>query len=55
MLYCIMVRHLILFSSLSLRVSGSSIVEQFRSSLSDNKNDIHAKLMSRYPQVSEWW
>jgi hypothetical protein len=33
---------------------GKSIVEQFRSNLSDTKNDIHARLMSHYPQVSEW-
>ncbi|CAF4825438.1 unnamed protein product [Rotaria sp. Silwood1] len=34
---------------------GKFIVEQFRMTLSDKKNDIHAKLMSHYPEVSEWW
>jgi hypothetical protein len=36
-------------------ISGKSIVEQFRSDISDKKKDIHAKLISQYPQVSEWW
>ena len=34
---------------------GKSISEEFRSSLSDKKNDIHAKLMAHYPEISEWW
>ncbi|CAF3487323.1 unnamed protein product [Rotaria sp. Silwood1] len=34
---------------------GKFIIERFRMTLSDKKNDIHAKLMSHYPQVSEWW
>lgn len=34
---------------------GPSIVEHFRSSISDKKNDIHARLISHYPQVHEWW
>ncbi|CAF3574204.1 unnamed protein product [Rotaria sordida] len=34
---------------------GKSIVEQFRSNLSNKNNDIHAKLMSHYPEVAEWW
>ncbi|CAF0775324.1 unnamed protein product [Adineta steineri] len=33
---------------------GNSIVDQFRSSISDKKNDVHAKLMSSYPQISDW-
>ncbi|CAF4587859.1 unnamed protein product, partial [Rotaria sp. Silwood2] len=33
---------------------GKFIVEQFRMTLSDKRNDIHAKLMSYYPEVSEW-
>jgi hypothetical protein len=36
-------------------ILGTSIVEQFSSSISDKKNDIHAKLMSQYPQVPDWW
>ena len=35
--------------------AGQAIVKQFRSSLKDNKNDIHAKMMSRYPEAPEWW
>jgi hypothetical protein len=34
---------------------GKSITEQFRSNLSDKKNDIHAKLMSYYPEIPDWW
>jgi hypothetical protein len=30
-------------------------MKQFRSSLKDNKNDIHATLMSRYEEAPEWW
>ncbi|UJR25925.1 hypothetical protein I4U23_007273 [Adineta vaga] len=37
------------------QIYGKSIVEQYRSSLADAKNDIHAKLMSYYPAVPEWW
>ncbi|CAF4329136.1 unnamed protein product, partial [Adineta steineri] len=29
---------------------GKTIIKQFRSSLKDNTNDIHAKMMSRYPE-----
>ncbi|CAF5079358.1 unnamed protein product, partial [Rotaria sp. Silwood1] len=36
-------------------ILGKFIIERFRMTLSDKKNDIHAKLMSHYPQVSEWW
>jgi hypothetical protein len=50
-----MVKFLIENFSSVFRVVGKSIVEQFRAALADNKNDIHAKMMSRYPQVSEWW
>ncbi|CAF3444181.1 unnamed protein product [Rotaria socialis] len=34
---------------------GKTIVKQFRSSLKDNIGDVHAKLMSRYPEAPEWW
>ncbi|CAF0916062.1 unnamed protein product [Adineta steineri] len=34
---------------------GKTIIKQFRSSLKDNTNDIHAKMMSRYPEAPEWW
>jgi hypothetical protein len=30
-------------------------VKQFRSSLKDNSDDIHASLMSRYQEAPEWW
>ncbi|CAF2395574.1 unnamed protein product [Rotaria sp. Silwood2] len=35
-------------------IIGKSIVEQFRSSLSNTNNDIHAKLMSHYPEIADW-
>lgn len=34
---------------------GKAIVKQFQSSLKDNIEDIHAKLMSRYPEAPELW
>ena len=34
---------------------GKTIIKQFRSSLKDNTNDIHAKLMSQYKEAPEWW
>ncbi|CAF0847942.1 unnamed protein product [Adineta ricciae] len=34
---------------------GKTIVKQFRSSLKDHTNDIHAKMMSRYEEAPEWW
>ncbi|CAF2507297.1 unnamed protein product [Rotaria sp. Silwood2] len=34
---------------------GKTIMKQFRSSLKDNHNDIHAVLMSRYREAPEWW
>ncbi|UJR35833.1 hypothetical protein I4U23_028579 [Adineta vaga] len=34
---------------------GKTIVKQFRSSLKDHSDDIHAKLMSRYDEAPEWW
>ncbi|CAF3886907.1 unnamed protein product, partial [Rotaria sp. Silwood1] len=34
---------------------GKSIVEQYHASLSNTNNDIHAKLMSHYPEVTEYW
>ena len=34
---------------------GKLIVAQFRSSLKDDVNDIHAKMMSRYQEAPEWW
>ncbi|CAF0942425.1 unnamed protein product [Adineta steineri] len=34
---------------------GKSCVEQFRISLSDQKNDVHARLMSHYAEVPEFW
>ncbi len=30
-------------------------MKQFRSSLKDDTNDIHAVLMSRYQEAPEWW
>lgn len=30
-------------------------MKQFRSSLKDTADDIHAKLMSAYPEAPEWW
>ncbi|CAF3361188.1 unnamed protein product [Rotaria sp. Silwood1] len=33
---------------------GKSIVEQYHASLSNTNNDIHAKLMSHYPEVTEY-
>ncbi|CAF1664976.1 unnamed protein product, partial [Adineta ricciae] len=34
---------------------GKTILKQFRSSLNDNSDDIHAKLMSRYDEAPCWW
>jgi hypothetical protein len=34
---------------------GKTIVKQFRSSLKDNHEDIHAKLMSQYSEAPAWW
>ncbi|KAF7810501.1 oligopeptide transporter 7-like [Senna tora] len=34
---------------------GREIWEQSKSSLSENKMDIHTKLMRRYKQVPQWW
>ncbi|CAF0955902.1 unnamed protein product [Adineta steineri] len=34
---------------------GKSCVEQFRISLEDQKNDVHAQLMSHYAEVPEFW
>ncbi|CAF0967771.1 unnamed protein product [Adineta steineri] len=34
---------------------GKSCVEQFRISLVDQKNDVHARLMSHYAEVPEFW
>ncbi|CAF1279263.1 unnamed protein product [Adineta steineri] len=34
---------------------GKTIKEQFRSTVSDKPNDIHAKLMLQYPTVPDWW
>ncbi|CAF0826649.1 unnamed protein product [Rotaria sordida] len=34
---------------------GKTIIKQFRSSLKDDHNDIHAVLMSRYREAPEWW
>ncbi|CAF5129342.1 unnamed protein product, partial [Rotaria sp. Silwood1] len=54
------IRHGFMFAAFSAAIMhtilyhGEFIVEQFRMTLSDKKNDIHAKLMSHYPQVSEW-
>ncbi|CAF1452382.1 unnamed protein product, partial [Rotaria sordida] len=39
----------------TLLYHGKFIVKQFQMTLSDEKNDIHAKLMSHYPEVFEWW
>lgn len=30
-------------------------MKQFKSSLKDNPDDIHAKLMSHYQEAPEWW
>ncbi|CAF3264246.1 unnamed protein product [Rotaria socialis] len=40
--------HTILFN-------GKTIVKQFRSSLKNTNEDIHAKLMSYYSDAPEWW
>ncbi|CAF1316637.1 unnamed protein product [Didymodactylos carnosus] len=34
---------------------GRDIIKQFRTSLHRRDNDIHCKLMSKYPEVPEWW
>ncbi|PRP85852.1 hypothetical protein PROFUN_06126 [Planoprotostelium fungivorum] len=34
---------------------GPRIIKQFRSSLGETQGDIHAKLMSAYPEAPEWW
>ncbi|CAF3616206.1 unnamed protein product [Didymodactylos carnosus] len=34
---------------------GRDIIKQFRTSLYRRDNDIHCKLMSKYPEVPEWW
>ncbi|CAF3359977.1 unnamed protein product [Rotaria sp. Silwood1] len=36
-------------------ILGKSIVEEYHASLSNTNNDIHAKLMSHYPEVTEYW
>ena len=40
---------------LNLSYLGKSTIEQYFLKMSDDKNDIHTKLMSRYRGVSEWW
>ncbi|CAF1578461.1 unnamed protein product [Adineta ricciae] len=41
--------------STELFLAGKTILKQFRSSLNDNSDDIHAKLMSRYDEAPDWW
>ena len=36
-------------------ITGKTIIRQFRSSLKDNHDDIHARLMSHYKEAPEWW
>ncbi|CAF5212199.1 unnamed protein product, partial [Rotaria magnacalcarata] len=35
--------------------NGKTILKQFRSSLKNTNEDIHAKLMSYYSEAPEWW
>ncbi|CAF1364851.1 unnamed protein product [Didymodactylos carnosus] len=34
---------------------GKEIIRQLNTSLAESTNDIHAKLMLRYPEAPEWW
>ncbi|CAF4491209.1 unnamed protein product, partial [Rotaria sp. Silwood2] len=52
--YCFVLAALSAYIVHTVLYHGKFIVEQFRMTLSDKKNDIHAKLMSYYPEVSEW-
>lgn len=35
--------------------SGKTIIKQFRSSLKDNHDDAHSRLMSQYREAPQWW
>lgn len=43
------------FLSIDFYLLGKSIVKQFRSSMKDNHQDVHARLMSHYKEAPEWW